>query len=115
MGDGGGGTRRNSPFHGGARWGLPEFAKSGTPGVKKEWASIGDAPHAMCDPLEATGRRLGARSRDFGWCGDAAAEVLAGAGCWCRAGVSSGRKKFGNECAGVCEVRTWHGQGWTAM
>ena len=49
MGDGGGGTRRNSLFRGGARWGSPEFAKSGTPGVNSTHARVRGELHAMRD------------------------------------------------------------------
>ena len=46
-------------FRGGAS---PALAELSLPGVKTEWAWVGDAPHATRDPLEATRRRLGARS-----------------------------------------------------
>ena len=49
MGDSGGGTRRNSLFRGGTRWGSPEFAKSSTPGVNSTRARVRGELHTMRD------------------------------------------------------------------
>ena len=91
------------------RWRCTGEGDPGDIGLDLRRGLVMEHHRGTCIPRAGSDKRCRAGNRDFGWCGGTAVEVLAGAGCWCRAGVSSGRKEMGTKVR-VC-ARSERGTG----